>query len=273
MVDTVITSPKSNAEPLATTVAPDKGSAALQLESIYGLRRSELVSRAIREADEMVGFNIEHLESALLAGLTSGLLKPEAVRGSVVDFGCGRGNSTSLLLGYGSNVTGVELNQNSVNAGRSLPNFPEGKVICTDGIAFLNSLPKGSIDLVTASMLGPDTEGTLSRDFLTACKSALKPRGIILVTTEARTMDTLIQVNPLKNGFQNHGVFIAVRGEDIQTTDLFSDLFSDLLVMPKFSLPKLGEISGRNSDPSEPYLNGEFEGIIRMSRSVKVPFL
>jgi SAM-dependent methyltransferase len=194
--------------------------AALHLENKFGLSRSEQIKGTLADCDPMVRFNIEQLESALLSGLSSGILSPNAVRGSVVDFGCDRGSSTALLLGYGSNVTGVEINTESVQAGKSLSSFPEGKVIRTDGIAYLKSLPEASLDLVTASMLGPDIQGNLCREFLNACKHALKPEGVVLVSTDLVTMETVQRVNPLNNGFLNQGVFIAIRGMDAPRFDL-----------------------------------------------------
>ena len=194
---------------------------ALQLENRFGLRRSDQIKGALVDCDSMVKFNIERLESALLSGLSSGILSPKAVRGSVVDFGCGRGISTALLLGYGSNATGIEINQESVNAGQSLPIFPKGRVICADGVAYLKALPEASLDLVTASMLGPDIQGNLCREFLNACKHALKPEGVVLVSTDCGTMNTLQRVNPLNSGFLKRGVFVAIRGMDAPRFDLF----------------------------------------------------
>jgi SAM-dependent methyltransferase len=201
-----------------------------QLERQYGL--VGLRSRFdLTQYDPMVNFNVEQLESAILTGLSSEVLRVESLRGRVVDFGCGRGVSTALLHSYGGDVTGVELSATSVSQGKELGFVPQDRIKCTDGIEYLKSLPPKSLDLVTCSMLGPDIQGGLCRDFLEACHHALKPSGVILVTSDAGTMATLERVNPLGNGFTTKGVFLAVRGLDelhSSTSDLGLFSFRDL---------------------------------------------
>lgn len=192
-----------------------------QLEAQHGLTglRGKIDFTA---QDPMVRFNIEQIESAVLTGLTSGVLRREQLQGGVVDFGCGRGVSTALLSSYGGSVTGVEIDAKSVEQGKKLSFVPAEQIVTSNGIDYLRSLPAGSLDVVSASMLGPDIEGTFCRQFLQACEHALKPGGTVLVTSEVGTLSTLQRVNPLGNGFTQNGVFLAVRGmADDRSFDTF----------------------------------------------------
>jgi len=184
-----------------------------QLKSQYGLTglREEI---DISAHDAMVGFNVEQVEKALLDGLSSGVLRLEQLSGKVVDFGCGRGVSTALLASYGGDVVGVELSEHSIAQGQELEFIKGTKIVCDDGLNYLKTLPAQSLDLVNASMLGPDTAGSLCRDFLNACSHALKPGGVVLITSDFGTMATLERNNPLGTGFVRGGTFIAVRGLD-----------------------------------------------------------
>lgn len=183
----------------------------IQLETQHGLigLRGQIDLTA---HDGMVRFNIEQIESAVLTGLNSGVLRREQLGGKIVDFGCGRGVSTAALSRYGGDVKGVELDSSSVQRGRELQFVPSEQIANGDGIQYLKSLPAGTLDVVSASMLGPDIEGSLCRDFLQACRHALKPGGTVLVTSDAGTLTALLRVNPLGNGFTQDGVFLAVRG-------------------------------------------------------------
>lgn len=199
----------------------------IQLAKQYGLPsvrdRIEFAS-----CDTMVQFNIQQVEAAVLAGLSSGVLRIEQLRGKVVDFGCGRGVSTAVFETYGADVLGVELDPTQVAKGGELGLVSPGKLKCGDGIAHLNSLTAGSLDLVNASMLGPDIDGTLCRNFLFACRHALKPGGTVLITSDAGTLETTNRVNTLSNGFITQGVFLAVRGVDSEwQPDLPSNQLSE----------------------------------------------
>lgn len=187
----------------------------VQLAQQYGLP-SIRESIDFANCDPMVKFNIQQVEASILAGLSSSVLRMDQLRGKILDFGCGRGVSTSVFNAYGADVVGVELNSTLVAEGVKLGFLPAEKLKSGDGIAYLKSLPAGSLDLVNASMLGPDMDGNLSRNFLQACMHALKPGGTILITSDAGTLMTLDRVNPLGNGFLTQGVFIAIRGRDSQ---------------------------------------------------------
>ena len=137
-------------------------------------------------------------------------MRLENVQGNVVDFGCGRGVSTALLASYGANVTGVEIDPQSVEEGVKLDYVPSERVVLADGIQYLKSLPANSLDFVNASMLGPDINGHFIRSFLQACQHALKPGGVVMVTSDAGTMSLIDGVSPFNNGFTQNGIFLAL---------------------------------------------------------------
>ncbi|MCB0355210.1 MAG: class I SAM-dependent methyltransferase [Bdellovibrionales bacterium] len=226
----------------------------IQLQSRLGstgLRGEIDISRL----DPMAQFNIEHTEGALLTALASGILLPEQVRGKVVDFGCGSGVSTALLRGFGADVTGVEVSGDMIETARELGFVPTDRIVHGDGIAYLRSLPQGSIDFVYAAMLGPDTQGILARDLLLACKHALNPRGAIVITSDAGTLSALHMVNPLGNGYFEGHVFLAFRGID-QPSE------SSPLAKFAFSEPETGT-GGETRDFRKIYEGLDLEALLR----------
>lgn len=137
--------------------------------------------------------------------LSSGHLQPKHVQGRVIDFGCGIGTSTLLLLRSGADVVGVDARSNKTHLRpswedtKALAAFekanlvPNGRILITDGLQYLNELPKNSVDLVTSFMFGPDhIDGCpFFRNFLSAARQVLKPDGKILVTSDQGTIEMI----------------------------------------------------------------------------------
>jgi SAM-dependent methyltransferase len=99
--------------------------------------------------------------------------------GGVVDLGCGRGEWLTLLRDAGVPSSGVDANPRFVAAGRARGLDIE----LGDAIGYLQGLPPGSVDMVTAfhviEHLG--TEELLA--LLDAARSVLRPGGCVLLET------------------------------------------------------------------------------------------
>ena len=182
-----------------------------ELQTRYGL--SGLRGQVdLNACDKLTQFNIEKVESTILTGLNSGVLRKEQLEGKIIDFGCGRGVSTAALSLYGGDVTGVEVCADTIAQGKKLPFVPADKILNVDGIDYLRSLPAGTLDVACSFMFGPHIDGTLCRDFLDACRHALKPGGTVLLQSDIGTLSKLLHANCLGNGFVQDDVFIAIRG-------------------------------------------------------------
>ncbi len=99
--------------------------------------------------------------------------------GGVVDLGCGRGEWLALLRAVGVRARGVDANAAFVAAGRARGLDME----LGDALEFLQALPPGSVDMVTAFHVIEhlDTEGLLA--LMEAAKGALRPGGCLLLET------------------------------------------------------------------------------------------
>ena len=190
----------------------------------------------------MVKFNIKECEKALHVALKYGILKSEDLRSAkIIDFGCGRGVSTALLAHYGADVTGLEISEISVNQSRDLPFVPHDRILHVDGLTHMNSLPKGSVDISHALWLGPDTGGSLIREFFSASAHCLKPGGIIIISSDPGTIDTVQKLNPLGNGFCEGNVFVAIRPIEMPSSQPFS--LPDRSSMPLHPFTESAEFS------------------------------
>lgn len=114
----------------------------------------------------------------------------------LLDFGAGSGGPTLALTEL------AKLNGGSVEVVESNPRFAQDmielgivtpdKVHQANGIELLSSAAStDQYDLITAFMLGPDTNGGLTQQLLGASRNALQSSGKLLVTSDIGTMLTV----------------------------------------------------------------------------------
>lgn len=107
----------------------------------------------------------------------------------LLDFGAGTGGPTLALR------AAAEINDGRVEAVEAHPRIarvisdrqilPEQQVYACNGIKFLEQGNcRGSFDLITAFMLGPDMDGRLARRLLPAAQQALLASGCLLMTSD-----------------------------------------------------------------------------------------
>ncbi len=110
----------------------------------------------------------------------------------ILDFGAGSGGPTLALVAMaesnGGSVEAVEQEQTShLIAARGI--VAADRLHTGDGLAFLGATEQvGRFNLITAFMLGPDPEGRLSDELLTAARLALVPGGQLLMTSDIQTV-------------------------------------------------------------------------------------
>jgi SAM-dependent methyltransferase len=97
----------------------------------------------------------------------------------MVDVGCGRGEWLGLLQQQGYNATGIDLNQDMVDACHA-----EGlQAQCQDAIAYLRQQPEGSLVLVTGFHLIEHLPFEILLALFDAALHALRPDGLIIFET------------------------------------------------------------------------------------------
>lgn len=162
----------------------------------------------------IVAFNVAKTKETLARALDTSFLKPEHLKGTIIDFGPARGESTSVLLGYGGHVTGVERSKEHVEMAPNLKLNPDPSkhLICTDGIHYLKSLPGETVDIIYASKFGPDRSGEFASTFLNAGLHALKRTGVIILTSDATTVNKVISVSGDFGWLQTPDLIICKRG-------------------------------------------------------------
>ncbi len=115
--------------------------------------------------------NIKEMQRAYLADFARG--------GPILDVGCGRGEFLELLREAGVDAVGVDLSADMIAIARS-----KGlDAHVGDGIAFLRSLPPGSLGGVMAAQVVEHLKPRSLVDFLVAAQRALRPDGIIVCET------------------------------------------------------------------------------------------
>lgn len=97
----------------------------------------------------------------------------------MVDVGCGRGEWLGLLQQQGYNATGIDLNQDMVDACHA-----EGlQAQCQDAIAYLRQQPEGSLVLVTGFHIIEHLPFEILLALFDAALYALRPDGLIIFET------------------------------------------------------------------------------------------
>ncbi|NMM25967.1 MAG: class I SAM-dependent methyltransferase [Glaciimonas sp.] len=97
----------------------------------------------------------------------------------VVDVGCGRGEWLELLGRHGIRATGIDLNEVMVELCRDVGLKAE----CADAVAYLNSLPEGSLAAVTGFHIIEHLPFELLVALFDAALWALRPDGLLIFET------------------------------------------------------------------------------------------
>ncbi len=142
---------------------------------------------------------LRYYQETLEAAAETSLLRKEHIAGKVLDFGVSRGLSTALLARSGSDVIGVEIFEPNIVEAQRLGLVPADKLIAADGIRYLEEAAPDSLDLITAFMLGPDTNGQLSTDLMRVSQNALKENGALLVASDVLTIYNVQNANTFSN--------------------------------------------------------------------------
>jgi SAM-dependent methyltransferase len=129
--------------------------------------------------------------------LKSNLIYMSHIGGKILDFGCGFGGSTAVLGTYEGDVTCIDLMKYQHYLAKAMANT----IISGDGVDYLKKLPANSLDLITAFMIGPESQyHGICKDFYLAAQQALKPDGRILVTSDYETIAALSKIAPTGYG-------------------------------------------------------------------------
>lgn len=175
-------------------------------ESIVSRGRNRVVGINIEAQQGFDRLNILQVWGAKLAmasiqmAVSFGYLDPDKIK-RIADFGAGAGGPTFALVvvarQLGATVNAIEQHDKSADQIVETGILPAESVIKVDGIDYLGSLEDIGIeryDLVTAYMLGPDTEGELFRKLARASNRALNPEGNLLVTSDGGTIESVREV-------------------------------------------------------------------------------
>ena len=163
-------------------------------EKRLGIKLLHTDSRRYHALNPILKFEVIHAEQTLIAASESGLLLRSHISGKVLDFGCGLGGGALVLSYNGADVTAIDVDPKSIEEFRKYNFINTVNIILGDGIAYMDTLPENSLDLVTAFIFGPDFEGSLIQRFFAAVKHALKPKGRTLITSDTGTL-SLVEGN------------------------------------------------------------------------------
>ncbi len=100
---------------------------------------------------------------------------------SVLDCACGRGYGSYILSSVASSVTGIDLNPNSLQAARRF--FPKEHLTFKEWDVFKLSEMNLKFDLITAFEVIEHLPPQSTHSFLSSLAKALKPTGILLLST------------------------------------------------------------------------------------------
>lgn len=117
----------------------------------------------------------------------------------MIDFGAGAGGPTLALAQLaglnGGTVEAVESNLKFVEDMIAMGIVDAEHAHQGNGITLLgNETSRATYDLVTAFMLGPDSDGGLTRDLLKASQNALTAGGHLVITSDMGTMSVARRV-------------------------------------------------------------------------------
>lgn len=175
------------------------------------LKTSNTESEGCSGMNVLQKFGVNHAQEALATAVEAGMISEEHLHGDVVDFGCGGGGSSWVLAKNGARVTAIDLQEKSLDMLRALGVLDASAIRCKDGIDYLNSLAAGSLDMVTAFMLGPDINGNLVGKFYQAANHALKVNGRLIVTSDPDTRQTFQAKVAQGFGFSDGHVFMGLK--------------------------------------------------------------
>ena len=178
-------------------------------EKRLGIKLLHTDSRRYQAMNPILKFEVIHAQEAIIAASEAGLLLISHISGKVLDFGCGLGGGALVLSYNGADVTAIDIDPKPIEEFRKYSFIDTVNIILGDGIAYMDTLPENSLDLVTAFIFGPDFEGLLIQRFFATANHAIKPDGRILITSETGTLSLVERNCPEGCGyFVSRDVFV-----------------------------------------------------------------